>query len=191
MFTLSNVLAYNSIMVNGVPPRGSFTPEGLIAESHWADEPATTQGSHLQQNQIRRLERGLAYLAEHGVATADVIAISPFREVADMLRSLVRHYPGLTGGTIHTAQGREAPVVFLVLGGAPDNPGAKEWAASTVNLVNVAVSRAQRRLYVIGDRQAWQGHNFFRQLAHALPQQPPAAQTQIERPMGRSGHNRG
>lgn len=37
---------------------------------------------------------------------------------------------------------------------------------------NVAVSRAKRRLYVIGDREAWSQHNFFRQMAEALPTAP-------------------
>lgn len=177
MFTLCNDIAYNGIMVNGVkrrlddpvqPDLFDSTTGPLIAPSHWVDEPALTQGSHLQENQIARLENALAYLADHGIPPEEVIAISPFRAVAGRLDSLSRTYPGLTAGTIHTAQGREASVVFLVLGGDPASPGAKAWAASTVNLVNVAASRAKRRLYVIGDRAAWAKHNYFHQLAASL-----------------------
>lgn len=176
MFTLCNQIAYDGIMVNGVH-RDADTPDifgrpgsgaPLIAPSRWTHEPARTAGSHLQPNQVHRLERAIEYLNSHGVDNCDIIAISPFRAVADRLASLAMNHPGLHAGTIHTAQGREAPVVILVLGGDPDSPGAKAWAASTVNLVNVAASRAQRRLYVIGDRPCWAQHNYFRQLSAAL-----------------------
>ncbi|MGH3977021.1 MAG: AAA domain-containing protein, partial [Pseudonocardiaceae bacterium] len=140
-----------------------------VTRTRWLDEPAPTKGTHLQHNQIGRLKRAIAYLHDtHGVGYADMIAISPFRSVADVLERLTATHPGLIAGTIHTAQGREADVVFLVLGGAPDRPGAKAWAASSVNLVNVAASRAKRRLYVIGDREAWSKHNYFRQLAATI-----------------------
>lgn len=178
MFELSNTIAYDGMMVHGVPPVSGNKHEAelfdgcagdpRIAWSYWADEPAATPGTHLQANEITRFEKALEYFAERGLATSDVIAISPFRDVADKLRSVAARYPGLTAGTIHTAQGKEAAVVVLVLGGDPSSPGAKTWAASTVNLVNVAVSRAQRRLYVIGDRRQWAQHNYFRQLSAAL-----------------------
>ena len=177
MFTLCNEIAYNGIMVNGVHGR-SDSPEKpdlfdvaagpKIKPSQWLDEPALTPGTHLQQNQIARLERELIELKHRGVSMDDVIAISPFRAVSDRLKTLQRAYRGLAAGTIHTAQGREGDVVFLVLGGDPDKPGAKAWASETVNLVNVAASRAKRRLYVVGDRDAWAKYNYFRQLAEAL-----------------------
>ncbi|MGG7466582.1 DEAD/DEAH box helicase [Plantibacter sp. YIM 135347] len=187
MFSLCNTIAYNDIMVNGVtrnhddPARPDLfdSPTGpRIAASHWVDEPALTPGTHLQENQIARLENALAYLQKAGVPMKDVIAISPFRTVADRLKTLANTYTDLQAGTIHTAQGREASVVILVLGGDPSSPGAKAWAASSVNLVNVAASRAKRRLYVIGDRKAWSAHNYFRQLAASLA--PISRRTPLE-----------
>lgn len=177
MFSLCNEIAYNGIMVSGVyrrlddldRPDAFDGPDGpRIAPSQWLDEAAMTTGTHLQPNQIARLRQELDRLLQLGIATSEIIAISPFRSVADKLSALTREYADLSAGTIHTAQGREADVVFLVLGGDPKAPGAKAWAASTVNLVNVAASRAKRRLYVIGDRTAWARHNYFRELALAL-----------------------
>ena len=177
MFTLCNQIAYNDLMVNGVhrnlddSDERFDSPTGpLIAASYWADEPASSPGSHLQPSQIERLEKALAYLNDHGIPPSEVIVISPFRAVADRLRSLIPKYQGLQAGTIHTAQGREAAVVILVLGGDPSKPGAPANWARTPNLVNVAASRAKRRLYVIGDRSFWARHNYFRDLANALLQ---------------------
>jgi hypothetical protein len=56
----------------------------------------------------------------------------------------------------------------------PSVPGAREWAASTPNPINVAVSRAKRRLYVIGDRRAWAAQRRFSVLAADLPHTTPA-----------------
>ena len=39
----------------------------------------------------------------------------------------------------------------------------------TPNLVNVAVSRAEHALYVIGDRNLWSSVDHFKELADALP----------------------
>ncbi|MDO4242895.1 MAG: AAA domain-containing protein [Actinomyces sp.] len=177
MFGLCNELAYGGMMVSGVqrrvndPEHPDFFdgPDGpRLLRSQWLDTPATDSGTHLQRAQVDRLCSGIEWWREQGLDMSEIIAISPFRAVADELRFLERKYPGMRAGTIHTAQGREADVVFLVLGGAPDKPGAKTWASQTVNLVNVAVSRAKRRLYIIGDRAAWSRYAYFDQVAAAL-----------------------
>ena len=120
---------------------------------------------------LMTIYRDLDYLQEQGVQAQDIIAIAPFRDVANELSNLpdqYAKYKGLTAGTIHTAQGREAAVVLLVLSADPEKDGAKVWAAEKVNLVNVAASRAKRRLYVVGDKDAWAQHNYFRELAEIL-----------------------
>jgi len=181
MFRLCNEIAYGSMMVSGVqrrlddpehPDLFDGPHEQKILPSQWIDVPARTPGTHLQDNQIEELRNQIEQLQDQGVAMSQIIAISPFRVVANALGSLRGRYPGLRGGTIHTAQGREADVVFLVLGGDPGAPGAKAWASSTVNLVNVAASRAKRRLYVIGDRAAWAQYPYFADLASVLASEP-------------------
>ena len=73
-------------------------------------------------------------------------------------------------------QGREANVVVLVLG--TDRSRAKKapgWAARPANLLNVSVSRARRRLFVIGDYEEWRQAPNFGEIARVLSRHPWSA----------------
>lgn len=60
----------------------------------------------------------------------------------------------------------------IVLGGDPTS-GARAWATQKPNLLNVAVSRAKRRLYVIGDRDDWRRRPGTDVLSEQLPDHAP------------------
>ena len=167
MFSISNTIAYSGMMVHGkatpgespLPPSAWYDVQGSVATGHWvAAEEA-------------RLHSLVHDILSLGTPGNEIAMISPFRDCANNLRRLARDYGVDVGkvGTVHTAQGKEADVVILVLGGDPRLPGAKAWAASKPNLLNVANSRAKKRLYVIGNRGLWMKHNYFSSMAEWLP----------------------
>jgi superfamily I DNA and/or RNA helicase len=117
----------------------------------------------------------------------DLYIISPFKEIKNSLKQALAHatwvdWSGNTRsapprlsrwlkeriGTVHTFQGKEEDVVFMVLGADAAHSGAAAWAASKPNLLNVALTRAKRRFYIVGDHTLWETLPYFRETASAL-----------------------
>ncbi|MEU4565182.1 ATP-binding protein [Micromonospora sp. NPDC023956] len=170
MFDVVNTAVYGQLMIHATAPRRSPL---AVVESAWIDVTASAAEGHWIPDEGLAAERILDYLLRLGVEPAAVMAVSPFRDTARQLRRRwASAHPGMTCGTIHTAQGKEADVVLLVLGGDPARPGARAWAASQPNLFNVAVSRARQRLYVVGSHDSWAKLPYFGTLARALPVRP-------------------
>lgn len=109
----------------------------------------------------------LTALSKDGVEASDISVITPFKAVRDNLKRMLGSSIGF--GTIHTMQGKEAQIVILILGGNTAGPGARDWVVSEPNLLNVAATRAKRRLYVIGDRDDWQSRALFCEVMDLLP----------------------
>lgn len=170
MFSISNQVAYSGMMVQGkkkesdvgLPISRWFDVRAEMSDGHWV---------HDEGQQARAILDDLVHV--HGVDRGQIALLSPFRDCARRLKALSESYGLNSGraGTVHTAQGKEADVLVLVLGGNPKSPGAKTWAAAKPNLVNVAVSRARKRLYVVGNREQWAKQKHFATLAEFLPAQ--------------------
>jgi superfamily I DNA and/or RNA helicase len=183
MFDISNNIAYGGdLMVFGTPDRDPFT-----GENAWINVsgPASDNWVLAEGEELAAL---LSELITSGIEPKNIRVISPFRDaVAGSKRvaraTLTRLFDWETAkrfvddnvGTIHTVQGQEANVVILVLGSKPDKDGARRWAAEKPNLLNVAVSRAKRRLYVIGNKDKWRGLPYFGVLASTLAERSPTA----------------
>lgn len=71
-------------------------------------------------------------------------------------------------GTVHAYHGKEQAAIVLALGGNVNAEGPLNWAARRPNLLKVALTRAQRRIDVVGNRERWQRRPHFRQLSRIL-----------------------
>ncbi|MBW8877341.1 MAG: DNA2/NAM7 family helicase [Acidobacteria bacterium] len=187
MFSISNAIAYENLMVNAKEPGDS--PIGkLLGLSRWIDVRGRAEEKWCPEegHKVLKLLRKLAYpdLTHRKPDAPDLYIVTPFVVVAERLRKLVEESALLVWtedprgwtferiGTVHTVQGREAETVIFILGApAADQRGARAWAGSKPNLLNVAVSRAKERLYVVGNRELWRTAGLFSELDARLP--PP------------------
>jgi AAA domain len=178
MFDICNRIAYDGLMVYGTLDRGTFH-----GRDTWYDISSAQSEGHWVPAEGEALQTMLSSLRDAGIRADQIRVISPFRLVA--AKSAGMHqavFPDVTAdqrrqwvGTVHTMQGKEADVVIIILGGDPTRPGARRFATAEPNLLNVAVSRARRRLYVIGNRDYWGGQPYFDVLAARIPRWPPGA----------------
>jgi hypothetical protein len=183
MFKISNFVAYDGLMVYGTLP--SDSPIGkILGESVWIDNLTADAIGKWSEFEGRCAVELLGKLLDAGLEDPDIFFVTPFRIVAQKLREMIRHnraiadrLPGAIWewtrdrvGTVHTFQGKEADTVVIVLGAPADiSAGARRWAGHPPNLLNVAVTRAKRRIYVIGNRDAWREAGAFSHLAQMLP----------------------
>lgn len=177
MFSLLNRVAYAGLMVHATPRRTSVIRD-VLGPSHWVDVIGGLTEDKWNEAEGEAVLTMIRYLAEAGTPTLDLYIVSPFVIVAQRLRErllasgLLERWTsdpyGWTRnriGTVHTVQGREADSVILVLGAPlPAQRGARGWAGSAPNILNVAATRAQENLYVVGSRSAWQDAGVFRHL---------------------------
>jgi hypothetical protein len=156
MFDISNQIAYSGQMVYATEEIPSLLPP-----SSWIDVAGAESDDHWIPAEGIVLNTLLADLFRSGVSPSSILLVSPFRAVARKLKEIGWRRGIVQVGTIHVSQGKESDIVILVLGGDPRRRGAKDWASEKPNLLNVAVSRAKRRIYIIGNRHAWSEYPYF------------------------------
>lgn len=173
MFGIANAIAYGGMMVSVKRP-GPSPIRDVLGPSAWLNVEGTCDFHWCAEEG----ERVLELLRQLAIAKAkpDLYIITPFVVVAEQLRQLVRASEVLNGwvpededawvreriGTVHTAQGREAEAVILVLGASSAaETWARNWAGGRPNLLNVAVTRAKEVLYIVGNRRLWREAGVF------------------------------
>ena len=121
---------------------------------------------------IKEALASIGLLPDEPLPLEETYVISPFKEIRPQIYRLIanrlrdrnplftqflkmnwRGWVNRHVGTVHTFQGKEAKMVFFCLGGK--TPGAKKWATKKPNLWNVAVTRAKRGLFIVGNFENW------------------------------------
>lgn len=182
MFNISNHIAYSGTMVSRTPDEKS--PIGaVLGSSTWINIVGDANGKWVRDEGVIAMKM-LEKLFESGIEDPEVFFITPFRIVALELRQMIQRNSRIANkllpsawawtnehvGTVHTFQGKEADTVVFVLGAPLDSSsGARRWAGEAPNLLNVAMTRAKRRVYVVGSHKAWKNAGYFQFLATSLP----------------------
>jgi superfamily I DNA and/or RNA helicase len=166
MFTIANQIAYNGQMVKAIDVNSSV---GELEVSQWynVNKEVTLQDKHVIVEEVRVLKEKITQLRDAGF-NKQIYVVSPFKSIANYCHKEFLNDKKVECGTIHRFQGKEADVVFLVLGSDPRSHGARNWVSQKPNMLNVALTRAKKRFYVIGNKDLWQTCDYFSVMAKDL-----------------------
>ncbi|MGV6987810.1 AAA domain-containing protein [Testudinibacter sp. P80/BLE/0925] len=195
MFSIANQIAYQGKMVffepidrlKRLPPKGSLD----LGNSAWVDIGGAANNKQSVKEQIELVFEAVVILYNKLNELPPIYIISPFKQIqAELVKKMVNHdewshchslireaplkstlkkWCGSRIGTVHTFQGKEESIVWLVLGCDELNLCAAGWAASKPNLLNVALTRAKHRFFMIGDMTIWGNLPFFTEANSLLP----------------------
>lgn len=180
MFSISNKLAYSGLMVHANVRKESEITDLFDSQSAWFDVRGGAQEKWCPE-EGEHVCKMLLQACEHFANDPDIFVITPFKIVAEKMRWRMENEKDTLAqlgisepsdwisyniGTVHTFQGKEAKAVILLLGApSPAQDGARRWATGSVNLLNVAVSRAKQNFYVVGNKALWGELGYMKQIS--------------------------
>lgn len=117
---------------------------------------------------LQHVQRFMEELQERSLAIPEVIIIAPYRKQIQVLKTLMSEHETLKPfqkyikiNTIDSFQGQESPVVYISM--TRSNNDQKIGFLSELRRMNVAMTRAQQKLVVIGDSTTLSQHPFYDQ----------------------------
>jgi superfamily I DNA and/or RNA helicase len=126
------------------------------------DEEVEPDGeSRLNRQEAALVRRKVQGLLDCGVTPGDIAVIAPYAAQVRLLREQLS-VPGLEIDSVDGFQGREKEAVVISL--VRSNPQAEIGFLLEVRRMNVAMTRARRRLLLVGDSATLASHPFYRRM---------------------------
>ncbi len=131
------------------------------AGAGYDEKPAPDGESRSNEGEARLVVRKVRELLAAGVAPEAVAVITPYAAQVRLIRETL-DAPGVEVDSVDGFQGREKEVIIVSLVRA--NGEGEIGFLSELRRMNVALTRAKRKLLVIGDAATLGGHAFYRAL---------------------------
>jgi len=126
------------------------------------DEEVEPDGeSRLNRQEAALVCRKVQGLLDCGVAAGDIAVIAPYAAQVRLLREQLP-VPGLEIDSVDGFQGREKEAVVISL--VRSNPRAEIGFLQDVRRMNVAMTRARRKLLMVGDSATLSAHPFYHRM---------------------------
>jgi ATP-dependent RNA/DNA helicase IGHMBP2 len=138
---------------------GAFAPVSFVdsAGKGWSDEQPPESESRRNPGEAERVVREVRALMASGVAVRDIAVIAPYAAQVQLLRSMLPE-DELEIDTVDAFQGREKEAVVVSL--VRSNEACELGFTADVRRINVAITRARRRLFVVGDSATLSSHPY-------------------------------
>lgn len=177
MFDIANKIAYEERMIHGNYKSNKDVPvvqHPQLKHNRWVEVTGNCTYKQYSKQLGEKVLELLIDIVDNGGVLKNVYIISPFKAVKSELKNFIRQngkelekdknlnsFLKNNVGTVHTFQGKESDTVILALGCDRNNQGGAIWASSKPNLLNVALTRAKKNVFVVGDSFIWADKQFF------------------------------
>ncbi len=157
MFSISNAISYKGLMVQGKPKCKSY------GKASWYDIGGKANDKYVREQVELLIQLIEKRIKEDSSLKGEIYVISPFKNVAYQTAKALdrikftkwKMNKPINVGTVHTFQGKEAKIVYFILGADNASKGAAAWAVSKPNIMNVAATRAKEEFYIVGDKKLY------------------------------------
>ncbi|MFB6100804.1 MAG: IGHMBP2 family helicase [Candidatus Nanohalobium sp.] len=151
--------------LEGLDYRGEAEPVAEFIDVEGEEESLKDSTSKLNRKEATKTVELAEEMLENGLEEEQIAVITPYQDQKDLINEKLGR-ESLEVDTVDGFQGREKEAVIISL--VRNNPQDNIGFLKDERRLNVAVTRARRKLVVLGDRDTLENHEVYRKLIAEL-----------------------